>query len=96
MVDEVALNPSYFAERTTTEILSTLVHERFMSGSNSMESLRARVIRCLVSFNSFAEYAPEPNPETKKKVIIWFAFGDDRPSTAFAGIWTEFRGDCGA
>jgi putative SOS response-associated peptidase YedK len=24
--------------------------------------------RCLVPFNSFAEYAPEPNPETKKKV----------------------------
>jgi putative SOS response-associated peptidase YedK len=23
--------------------------------------------RCLVPFNSFAEYAPEPNPETKKK-----------------------------
>jgi putative SOS response-associated peptidase YedK len=22
--------------------------------------------RCLVPFNSFAEYAPEPNPETKK------------------------------
>jgi putative SOS response-associated peptidase YedK len=23
--------------------------------------------RCLVPFNSFAEYAPEPNPETKKR-----------------------------
>ena len=23
--------------------------------------------RCLVPFNSFAEYAPEPNPETKKQ-----------------------------
>ena len=23
--------------------------------------------RCLVPFNSFAEYAPEPNPETKRK-----------------------------
>jgi putative SOS response-associated peptidase YedK len=29
--------------------------------------------RCLVPFNSFAEYAPEPNPETKKKDVVWFA-----------------------
>ena len=28
VVDEVALNPTYFAERTTKEILSTLVHEQ--------------------------------------------------------------------
>jgi hypothetical protein len=25
--------------------------------------------RCLVPANSFAEYAPEPNPETKKDVV---------------------------
>src|SRR5215470_18311103 len=29
--------------------------------------------RCLVPANSFAEYAPEPNPETKKKDVVWFA-----------------------
>jgi putative SOS response-associated peptidase YedK len=51
--------------------------------------------RCLVPFNSFAEYAPEPNPETKKKDVVWFALNDDRPLTAFAGIWTEFKGDWG-
>jgi putative SOS response-associated peptidase YedK len=51
--------------------------------------------RCLVPFNSFAEYAPEPNPETKKKDVVWFALNGDRPLTAFAGIWTEFRGDRG-
>jgi putative SOS response-associated peptidase YedK len=49
--------------------------------------------RCLVPFNSFAEYAPEANPETKKKDIVWFAHGDDRPLSSFAGIWTEFKGD---
>ena len=48
--------------------------------------------RCLVPFNSFAEYAPEPNPETNKKDVVWFALNDDRPLTAFAGIWTEFKG----
>jgi putative SOS response-associated peptidase YedK len=48
--------------------------------------------RCLVPFNSFAEYAPEPNPETKKKDVVWFAINDDRPLTCFAGIWTEFQG----
>src|SRR3979409_1266712 len=51
--------------------------------------------RCLVPFNSFAEYAPEPNPETKKKDVVWFALNEDRPLCAFAGIWTEFRGDRG-
>ncbi|WP_315720145.1 MULTISPECIES: SOS response-associated peptidase [unclassified Bradyrhizobium] len=51
--------------------------------------------RCLVPFNSFAEYAPEPNPETKKKDVVWFALSDDRPLACFAGIWTEFRGDRG-
>ncbi len=51
--------------------------------------------RCLVPANSFAEYAPEPNPETKKKDVVWFALTDDRPLFAFAGIWTEFRGDRG-
>ena len=28
--------------------------------------------RCLVPANSFAEYAPEPNPETKKKDVVWW------------------------
>ena len=51
--------------------------------------------RCLVPFNSFAEYAPEPNPETKKKDVVWFAHGDDRPLSTFAGIWTTFNGDRG-
>jgi putative SOS response-associated peptidase YedK len=51
--------------------------------------------RCLVPFNSFAEYAPEPNPDTKKKDVVWFAINDDRPLTCFGGIWTEFKGDRG-
>jgi putative SOS response-associated peptidase YedK len=51
--------------------------------------------RCLVPFNSFAEYAPAPNPETKKKDIVWLAINDDRPLTCLAGIWTEFKGDRG-
>jgi putative SOS response-associated peptidase YedK len=42
--------------------------------------------RCLVPFNSFAEYAPEPNPKTKKKDVVWFALNEDRSLTAFAGI----------
>jgi putative SOS response-associated peptidase YedK len=51
--------------------------------------------RCLVPANSFAEYAPEPNPETKKKDVVWFALNDDRPLFAFAGIWTTFNGERG-
>jgi putative SOS response-associated peptidase YedK len=34
---------------------------------------------------SFAEYAPEPNPETKKKDVVWLALKEDRPLFAFAG-----------
>ena len=52
--------------------------------------------RCLVPFNSFAGYAPEPNPDSKKKDVVWFALDDDRSLTSFAGIWTEFKGDRGA
>jgi putative SOS response-associated peptidase YedK len=51
--------------------------------------------RCWVPANSFAEYAPEPNPKTKKKDVVWFALNDDRPLFAFAGIWTTFNGDRG-
>jgi putative SOS response-associated peptidase YedK len=43
----------------------------------------------------FAEYAPEANPETKKKGIVWFALNNDRPLATFAGIWTEYKGDRG-
>jgi putative SOS response-associated peptidase YedK len=51
--------------------------------------------RCMVPPNSFAEYAPEPNPETKKKNVVWFALNDERPLFAFGGIWAEFKGDRG-
>ena len=51
--------------------------------------------RCLVPANSFAEYAPEPTPETKKKDVVWFALSEDRPPFAIAGIWTTFNDDRG-
>ncbi|WP_164934609.1 SOS response-associated peptidase [Bradyrhizobium zhanjiangense] len=51
--------------------------------------------RCLVPANSFSEYAPEPNPVTGKKDVVWFALTDERPLFAFAGIWTTFNGDRG-
>jgi putative SOS response-associated peptidase YedK len=47
-----------------------------------------RSLRYLVPANSFAEYAPEPNPETKKKDAAWFALNEDWPLFAYAGIWT--------
>jgi putative SOS response-associated peptidase YedK len=54
--------------------------------TSSPRSWLAPEHRCLVPFNRFAEYAPEPNPETKKKDVVWFALDDDRPLAAFAGI----------
>jgi putative SOS response-associated peptidase YedK len=32
--------------------------------------------RYLVPFNSFAEYAPEPNRATKKRDVVWFALNE--------------------
>lgn len=37
----------------------------------------------MVPANSFAEYDPEPNPETKKKDVVWFALNEDQPVFAF-------------
>jgi putative SOS response-associated peptidase YedK len=34
-------------------------------------------------------------PQTKKIDVVWFALNDHRPLFAFAGIWTEFKGDRG-
>jgi len=56
------------------------------------EKIKAR--RLFGPANSFAEYAPEPNPETKKDVV-WFALADERPLFAFAGMWVTFNGDRG-
>src|SRR5262245_30763946 len=41
------------------------------------------------------EAAPEFNPETKKKDVVWFALNENRPLFAFAGIWTTFSGNRG-
>lgn len=51
--------------------------------------------RCLVPVTSFSEYAPEPNPATGKKDIVWFSIDNSRPLFAFAGIWTEWDGERG-
>ncbi len=37
--------------------------------------------RCLVPFTSFSEFNREAGGD------IWFAFGEDRPTAFFAGIW---------
>jgi putative SOS response-associated peptidase YedK len=48
--------------------------------------------RCLVPVTSFSEYAPEPNPETGKKDIVWFSLSRERPLFAFAGLWRPWTG----
>src|SRR5438477_7495392 len=45
--------------------------------------------RCLVPANSFAEFAPERNPDTGKKDVVWFARNEARPLFAFAGVRSE-------
>lgn len=60
--------------------------------------------RCLVPATSFSEYADKPNPTSLKnpdgskhpmagkKDVVWFALDLARPTFAFAGIWTAWRG----
>jgi hypothetical protein len=47
-----------------------------------------RSLRYLVPANRFAEYALQPNPEIKKKDVVWFALNEGWPLFAYAGIWT--------
>ena len=83
----------------TTAIATTLVNDPATNVRNTSSPhwrgwLKPES-RCFVPANSFAEYAPEPNPETKKKDVVWFALNEDRPLFAFGGIWTEYNGDRG-
>jgi putative SOS response-associated peptidase YedK len=64
------------------------------ASSRHWQRWMGRRYRCLVPANSFAEYAPERNPETKKD-FVWFALNEDRPLFAFAGMWTIFNGNRG-
>ena len=48
--------------------------------------------RCLVPATSFAEWTPEPNPQTGKKETVWFGLNINRSLYMFAGIWREWTG----
>jgi hypothetical protein len=48
--------------------------------------------RCLVPANSFAEYAPEPNPATGKKDVVWFALNDDPAAVRFRRTLDRVQG----
>jgi hypothetical protein len=75
--------------------------QRYSFGASKLTSDEARRIGKAISripeFMSQRHgfYAPEPNPETRKKDVVWFALNDDRPLFAFGGLWTEFKGDRG-
>src|ERR1700749_4354834 len=34
-------------------------------------------------------------PRDQEKDVVWFALNDERPLFAFAGMWTEFKGERG-
>jgi len=51
--------------------------------------------RCLVPATSFAEWTPEPNPQTGKKETVWFGLNSNRSPYMFAGIWREWKGTRG-
>jgi len=62
-----------------------------------LAGLSPKIAACLNSQSNRGRLkkAPETNPATGKKDMVWFALNDDRSLFAFAGIWTEFRGDRG-
>lgn len=52
--------------------------------------------RCIVPVTSFCEWSAEPDPETLRKVKVWFAMHqDEHPLFAFAGIWRPGNRDRG-
>jgi putative SOS response-associated peptidase YedK len=51
--------------------------------------------RCLVPVTSFCEPTDAADRVTGKKVWTWFAFNDERPLFAFAGIWCTWHGTRG-
>ncbi len=72
-------SPPAFGGPPVTNVRNTSSpHWRQWTGPNN---------RCLVPATSFSEYAPEPNPQTGRKDIVWFALDDQRTPFTFAGIW---------
>lgn len=51
--------------------------------------------RCLVPATSFAEWSPQPNPDTGKKETVWFALNNNRSPFMFAGLWCSWTGTRG-
>ena len=51
--------------------------------------------RCLIPVTSFCEPTDAADPVTGKKVWTWFAFDDERPLFAFAGICCTWHGTRG-
>jgi putative SOS response-associated peptidase YedK len=51
--------------------------------------------RSLVPATAFSEYADEPDPVTKMKLLSWFALDETQPVFAFAGIWCNWTGTRG-
>jgi putative SOS response-associated peptidase YedK len=70
----------------TTEVRRATGHQHPQHVVTALAGLAEPENRCLVPANIFSEYAPEPNPETNKKDVVWFALDDARPLFAFAGI----------
>jgi hypothetical protein len=53
------------------------VRRSFTGPELNSRLVEARKIRAWCRFNSFSEYAPRTNPETKKKDVVWFALDDE-------------------
>ncbi|MDQ0322985.1 putative SOS response-associated peptidase YedK [Pararhizobium capsulatum DSM 1112] len=51
--------------------------------------------RCLVPATAFSEYEQDPDPETGKKPLRWFALSQDQPLFMLAGVHTRWHGTRG-
>lgn len=90
--DRKALAKELGRARAMTNILATQAAEARAKG----EALIRTADRLLCESCNERMWADgEPNPETGKKDVVWFALDESRPLFCFAGIWTTFTGDRG-
>lgn len=61
-------------------------------GSPHWRSWTGWTNRCVVPATSFCEPSTHADPVTGKKTWHWFAFGEERPLSFFAGLWCKWRG----
>jgi putative SOS response-associated peptidase YedK len=81
-----SISPDEFAEMVANEP-DKGTHNVRNTDSKHWQRWLAPEFRCIVPFNSFAEFSNLVGTDGKKLGHTWFAFDPERPLAFFAGIW---------